>query len=489
MLFVGHAVAELSVNGGWSAYGDGEGSGSGMSHMASCASASGDPSIALGITSASSVFGAGRFADAKEGGQQIDIEIGTFKLSLGYDGSVESEVNLNSAGSAMSSSFIGATATGLSTGNGTYDIFGSADLSTEGYLSGLGIASAFAEGSSHYGVVKLGSASEVWGEVEGKSDMDLESLSSDAYASTGGCANGLHTDSRARFGIDGVESASSTSRITSYASVINNAKADVLSSGTAQGGAWSASSSEPKTKLFNEAAASSTVGDIRGVVECNGDKDAADVSGVLISEASMTGSDLYVSGGPATYASNVQSSSAERTFSQIWVNDSSWGSVARLGTSTIAVEWGNLSNVGSGTITSEQGSYGTTFANVKMSTGYFIEDGVTKSTGNMVLDTLAEASANNSALAGSLISPTGDGHMWTSDDAMRNEAGFEGDVFFYSFVDSSIHNVETHNIVGHAWVNTIPLANESIVQPFYVSTITDPYVAWSRTEGDYDQSH
>lgn len=485
MLLSGEAFADVSVNGGWSSFGDGQGSSTGISHVAGCGG--GDPSITMGITSASSVFGAGKFSDAKAGNQQIDIEIGGLKFSVGYGGSVGSEVELTSPGSAMSSSFIGATATGLPTGNGSYDIFGSADLSTEGYLSGMGIAKASAKGSSYYGVAKVGSPSEVWGEVDGESVMNLHGMSSDAYASTCGSKNGLHTNSRTTLSIAGVESAISTSRITNYASVVNSARGNVSSSGTAQSGAWTQSSSDPKVKLSNEAAASSSVGDIRGYVESNGLKDAASISGVLISEASLTGSDLEVSGGPATYSSNAQTSSAERTYSEVWINDSSWGSVTRLEPSITAVQWGNLSNIGSGTITQEEGSYATSFGNVKMSTDYRSEGGSIKSTGRMVLDTYSEASANKRAIAGSMISPTGDGNMWTGDGVMKNEAGFVGGLFHYSFVDASIPSVRTTNIVGQAWVRS-PGGNESIIQPFFVSTERDPNMAWSRTQGDYDRS-
>ena len=226
-LLIGMAMGEAVVNGGWSITGNGDGSSQGANEVVYYA---GDPSVTLGITASSSVYGPGTFSRTLTGSQSLGIALAGFEINLGYGGTVSSAVTLNSGGSASSSANVGATATGIATGNGTYDIFGSADLSTEGYLSGMGNVEASTDGSSNYDIKRTGTLSEVWGEASGKSSLRLQGLSPNAYASTGGSKNGLHMDSRATSSLGGATS-SSKSQITSYASVINNARANVSSSG------------------------------------------------------------------------------------------------------------------------------------------------------------------------------------------------------------------------------------------------------------------
>ena len=490
ILLTGQVMGEAVVNGGWSIAGKGDGSSQGASAISYSA---GDPSATLGITSSSSIFGPGTFSHSLEGSQSLKINLAGFDIALGYDGKVSSGVTLDSDGSASSSAFVGANVAGLSTGNGTYDIFGAADLSTEGYLSGKGTVEASAEGNSSYDVTRVGTPSEVWGEESGKSSLDLQGLSSNALASTGGSKNGLHTDSRSTSAVEGVTS-SSISQITSYASVINNARANVSSSGTGVGGAWDASFTGTKSRLTNENVASRVTGDLSGYTEANGDNDAGDVSAVLNAEASRN-PDLSVSGGPATYASSNQSSSSPRTYSETRVDNALWGSVAKSGVDRLAVEWGNVSEVGSGAIAFEPNAGATSFGKVLMDTNYTTQGGIKRARGDMVLSTLSEATKNKRAVGGTVIGPIGEGFMCANDLLMTNNATFVGgkngyqNLFHFSYANPVVPEVRTYNIVGRASVDSKPKGTELLIQPYFVSTELNPNIAWSRTEGSYDQSH
>jgi len=488
-LFVltGQVLGYTEITGGWDVAVNGEGATHGAGIVSGCG---GDPSVTLAITSTSSLYGPGVISDYKCGSQSLNLPVGGYELAVEYEGEVSSSLSLFSQGSAATRAFIGATATGISTGGDSHDIFGSADLTTDGYICGQGIGEASAKGSSSYKVVKIGTPSEVWGEASGESKLRLEGRSPDALASTGGAPNGLHTESRVTKTILGEESASSVSRIFSDASVINNARVNVSSSGTAQGGAWGPSFVDAKEKLGNEDVASSVTGELWGYSEANGNMDAADVSSVLQAIASKDDSKLYVSGGPASYAASTQSSSAARTYSETWVENAIWGSVVRTNDRKTVVEWGNLSDLGSGAHVYEPGANAISFGKILMKTDYFLQEN--RSTGNMSLDTYAEASAAKVALAGTSIGPTGDGTMRSSDDVMSNEAGYEGGLDHFSFIDAGREPypwAETRALLTRAYVTATPSGFESLNQPFLASTLQDPYVAWSRTEGYYEQAH
>lgn len=488
-LLAGPAHGEASVTGGWNIVGNAEGSGSGISGVYSCGA---DPSITLGITSTSSLFGPGSFSDSKIGDQSVEITLGGYTLSASYDGDVSSNASLSGPGSASSSAFVGASATGISTGGASHDIFGSADITTEGYLSGTGTAGATAKGSASYGVMKIGTPSEVWGQISGRSSLMMEGQSSGALASTGGASNGLHTDSRATQDISGIVSSSSTSEIVSYLSVVNEAKANGVSSGVAQGGAWDSSSIVAKQRLANENVASSVTGDLKGYAESNGHGDATDVSAILQSKATKDPGGLTVSGGPATYASVTQSSQAQRTYSETWVKNSIWGSVARGLGSARAIQYGSLSDLGSGAHTYEPNSYALSFGKVLMRTDFTLQGLKKSSTGNVSLDTYAEASRGKVAFAGSIIGPVGQGNMSSSDASMTNSAFFIGgvspylDLYHFSYIaaGANLPTAETHNIVGRLNVDC-PGGTEIIIQPGKADTSQDPNTAWSRTDGYY----
>ncbi len=481
ILQVGQACGLVEITGGWSFEGNGEFSSHGVSEVSGCGS---DPSITLGITSTSSICNGGNISDLKIGSQAITITVGGYQLTAGYDGEVRSSIN--GRGTGATTAFVGATATGLSTGGDSYDIFGSADISTDGYLSGTGIGEASASGTSQYRVIKIGTPSEVWGQVAGMSELRMDGRSSDSLASTGGYENGLHTESRVRKTISGEtvsgkEMASSTSRINSYASVINEARINVSSSGTAESGGWVPGFSQTKEQMRNENVASSSTGDLWGYVEANGYLDAADVSAILESTASMDNS-LYVSGSPATYAASTQSSSAVRTYAETWVRNASWGSAAREGNRT-AREWGNLSDLGSGAHMYEPGADAVSFGNIRMIIDY--QDDPVLSTGFMKLDTYAEATKNKTAMAGSIIGYTGDGTMYYQDDDMLNTAGFVGGLDHHSWIAAGRQFADTSALLGRAYVETNPQGNESLIQPWRADTSSDPNVAWSRTEGSF----
>ena len=160
----------------------------------------------------------------------------------------------------------------------------------------------------------------------------------------------------------------------------------------------------------------------------------------------------------------------------------------------MAVEWGNVSGVGSGAIVFVPDAGATSFGKVLMDTNLTVP-GVTRARGDMVLGTYPEATKNKDAVAGTIIGPRGEGFMCANDGLMTNTATFVGgingyqDLFHFSYVKPIVPEVSTHNILGRANVDARPKGNELLVQPFFVSTGTDPNIAWSRTEGTYDQSH
>jgi hypothetical protein len=145
-LIAGQAYGLVTTNGGWDVAAEGASYSAGESFVV-CAG--GDPSITLGITSASSLYGAGSISDTKTGSHNATYSLGGYELAAGFDGTVSSSLLLEE-GSGFTSSTVIASVTGMSTGLGSYDLFGSADVLTEGYLYGVGLGESTAEGSARY---------------------------------------------------------------------------------------------------------------------------------------------------------------------------------------------------------------------------------------------------------------------------------------------------------------------------------------------------
>jgi len=488
---VGQGGALTEITGGWNAAVDGGGTSYGESTLMGC---SGDPLVTLGITSTSSLYGPGSIFDKKVGSQSLTLPLGGYELSVAYDGEVSSSLTLTSAGSGSMTGYIRSVAAGASTGEGSYDLSGSADIMTEGYLSGSGLGTASSEGMAEYGAKKAGTPSEAWGKVFGSSSLKIEGVASDSLVSTGGQPNGLHTESRStKKTINGEVRASSSSWMAADAGVINEGKANVSTSGTAQGGSWDSNFVGIKEKLSNENVASSVTGDITGYTEANGHSDASRISSIMQSEATKDGRYMQVYGGPATYAAATQSSNAQRTYSETWIKNSIWGSVARdQSNQTTVVQWGNLSDLGSGAHTYEAGSNALSFGKILMTTSYQVQGGQAISSGNFSLDTYAEATKGKRAISGTQLGPEGDGTISSNDEFMQNTAGFTGGLDHFSMVDAGgdpFPIAETRAILTRAFVSTEPGGIESLAQPFRVTTIQDPNVAWSRTDGYYYQAH
>ena len=160
----------------------------------------------------------------------------------------------------------------------------------------------------------------------------------------------------------------------------------------------------------------------------------------------------------------------------------------------MVVEWGNVTKVGSAAIAFVADAGATSFGKILMETNY-TSQGQARARGDMVLSTLAEATKGKNAVAGTQIRPSGQGVMTAFDGVMTNTATFIGgmngyqDIFHLSYVNPLVPSVATYNILGRARVDSKPNGKELIVQPYFVSTATDPNIAWSRTEGIYDQSH
>ena len=487
LLLTPHAQGMAEIAGGWTITANGQATSTATCELSS--QSSGDPSITLGIVSTSSLFGPGSISDSKTGSQNIDISLAGFRLSAGFDGDVSSSVILTSQGTASAAAFVGATATGLSQGapNSSHDIFGTADLYTKGYLNGAGSAIASAEGSAQYDVSKIGSPSEVWGELSGKSTMNLKGLSSSSMASTGGTENGLHADSRVTKTIRNEISASSTSRMNAYASTVNAATANVSASGSIQSGGWDPSASFTKSKYLNEIERTSAKADIEGYAESNGDLDAADLSATLSSKASRD-SKLYAEGGPATYTSSWQSSTAKRTYAAADIENAAWGSVAQPA-GKIAVEWGNISTIKSGAITGEASTHALSFAKFIMNTDCSLNTATTVMTGNLTMDVYAEATHLKNALAGAIVLGTGEGTMFSSSGVMLNKAHLEGGLFHYSFVNSTAPGFATAtNAITSGYVLTQPGGQLVITKPISVDTTKDPNFAFAGTEAWYYQA-
>jgi len=221
----------VEIKGGWDISGEGQTASSGANELGCYGS---DPSITLGIASNSYVFGPGKSSETWQGSQDLAINLAGFRLEAAYDGKVESSVILTSQGSASSTAFVGASASGISTGyiptgsgGDSYDIFGSADITTEGFINGQGTASASASGSASYDSQKPGTSSEVWGKVAGSSTLAFESGSSKGMVSTSGTKNGLHSDSRVTRSIQEDISAIANGQLTSYASIVNKGNANI----------------------------------------------------------------------------------------------------------------------------------------------------------------------------------------------------------------------------------------------------------------------
>lgn len=495
LLLLGQAYGEVSIIGGSSIICDGEGGSQGYTEALA---SPGDPSISLGITSTSSLFGPGSISDQKQGSQEVTLNLGGYTLSVSYEGTVSSNASLAGQGSASSTAFVGASATGLSTGGLSHDLFGSADVITNGYISDQGLTGATADGIASYGVSKSGTPSEVWGQVDGRSSILLDSKSSGSYASTGGATNGLHSDSRATRTLADRNSTSSVSQMTTFASVIGNARAIVNTSGMAESGAWDPSSTMTKQRLVNDNSASHVEGNLRGYVEANLEGDASDISAVIHATASKDNEDLYVSGGPATYAAATQSSSAYRTYSETWIENPIWGSVARtMGDKTLAIEFGDVTKLGSGAHTYEPGAAGLSFGKALMTTDYMVRGGLASSMGNLTLNTYTEASKGKKAIAGTYMGPVGEGQLMSIDSIMKNSASYIGgkqeylDIFFYTQLDAggSPASGEEHNVIGRATVTSTPDGKEYGFQWQNLNSTASPNVSYGALEVSYYQEH
>ena len=118
--------------------------------------------------------------------------------------------------------------------------------------------------------------------------MSLESDSTQGIVSTGGTKNGLHAESRVIRTLQEDISASASSQLTSYASVVNKGNANVLTSGAALSGSWDPTFVGTKVRSDKTAgnenvatSATGTLGTLDQMIETNGDSDAADVSSIL----------------------------------------------------------------------------------------------------------------------------------------------------------------------------------------------------------------
>ncbi|MCJ7443119.1 MAG: hypothetical protein MUO26_01065 [Methanotrichaceae archaeon] len=480
------------IEGGWDVVADGLSTSSGQAEVG-CSG--GDPSVTMAIASTLSLYGPGSVSDSKVGKQNIDINIGGYRLKTSYDGDLSSKLVLNSQGSASVSSYVGATATGLTTGrmsNGglSYDIFGSADLINEGFIAGQGLASTSASGSAEFLVQKVGTPSEVWGSVSGNSALNLDSRSSTGLASSGGAENGLHADSRAVQGILGDIKATSHSSISTYSSVINNATGTVSASGQALAGAWDPSFTGSKSRLSNENVASSAKGDLTGYVEANQNNDAADISSIIQSSASKD-SILKVSGGAASYAATSQSSSALRTYAKTFIKDGSWGTVARNAKGQQVIEWGDVKEMGAGAVCYEP-SDAISFSKINMEGNMTFEGNIVKAGGDLILTTYAQATLGKKSVAGAKIDPYANGTLMATDSVMFNQAGFEGSTPEYShisYVDAVNAFALTKNQITRTFVQTEPKGNHLLAKPFRLDTTVNPAFAWSSTEAQFDQAH
>jgi len=513
LIILGTASAGTAqMTGGWSVEGDGQQTDSGVTYLASTTSS--DPSITLGISAVSSLFGPGTDSKKWTGAQNIDISMGGFDLSAEYDGTVVSKVILTSEGSASAAAFVGASASGLSTGQvpsdsggDSYELFGKAEITTEGSISGTGTATATASGSASYDVQKLETSSEAWGQVTGSSNMELESGSSNGVVSTSGTENGLHADSQVMRSLQKYISASSNGQLKSYASIVNEGNANVKTSGEVKGGAWDPTFTGTKVRTDTETgnedvaiSAEGTLGTLDQEIATNDDGDAASVSSILQAAASKELSaagdlTLSVSGGPATYAAVSQTSSSTETYAAVWVRDALWGSIAKSEDNQKVLEWGQVDSIGSGAICYDPAS-ALGFAKIQMSSDYTSSGGISIATGNMTVSTYAQGTRNTTALGGAAISGDGKGDITTSDSLMANAAGYTGGMDHISFVDAARISSSgtrgyamTKNIADLIYASTDPAGSALVLKPFQTNSAVDPIYAWSSSEGSYYQAH
>jgi hypothetical protein len=482
ILIVGQTHGLIEATDGWNVAGEGQGSSQGYSNIGG---SGGDPSITLGITSSSSVYGFGFFSDHKTGNQDMTLNLGGYNLTAGYSGDVQTSVALYSPGSAAATALIVASSTGLSTGGGSYDLFGAADIQTDGYISGQGSANSVAEGSAQFGASKTETPSEIWGQLNGESSLNLLGSYYSSLAGTGGQENGLHTEARSTQNIDGSQTASSMSWINSYVSTINNAKADATSSGTAMSGAWDPSFISSKVKLNNENVAATAIGALSSYAESNDLNDAADASSIVKASASK-GETLEAQGGPANYVASTQSSNAPRTYSSADIIAANWGSVARTSDfRKTTAEWGVLDQLSSEARMNSAG-YAVSFGKI-LQKAIYTQGTPAKAIGNLTLDTYAEASKNKIAFASTEMIPNGEGTIISDDINMSNKIKFSGYLNHSSMVDSQNSHVLTSNRLGSIFVSSAPAGSENFRQPFMVNTTVDPNVAWSQSLAGYVQ--
>lgn len=494
-LLTTNALGMIEMSGGWAVSSDGQALSSGSSDISSL---SGDPTLVLGILSSSSLYGPGSVSLVRDGGIEKSISLGGFVLSTSFDGRVESEVVLESAGTASAAAFVGATASAIPTGAGSHEIFGTADVTTEGILIGKGSAKATASGKASYGVSLQSGTTEVWGEVDGSSSTSLQGSAADSLVSTVGRKNGLHTESRVLSNRRNELSDSSTSVLSAYAAAMNSATSDITVSGRALSGGWDPTSTS-KSKLGNENVASSASGTLKGKVIAPGNGDAASVFANVESTATRNTAlytglplGLYVSGGPSSYASSIQSSSSTETYAQALIENPLWGSVARQPGRT-ALEWGRIETTGSGAIAREAGASALSFAKIQLTTDLLERGSTITSSGNITLATSTEVSGDRKAVAGAIAHGQGYGDMWTSDGYMHNFASYIGDaemiVNHYSYVSSEKIGGTTSNIAKNVVISHDPSGTALLAKPFSIDTNATIYHAWSSTEGWYYQAH
>ncbi|WP_367358004.1 hypothetical protein [Methanothrix sp.] len=298
-------------------------------------------------------------------------------------------------------------------------------------------------------------------------------------------SNGIHTESRSTQTILDEKKSSSISRISSYLSVVNSGHAKAISTGVAESGSWNSDISDSKIKGQNENAASYAAGEISGYVEANGEGDAADISSVIQSSSSRDPR-LYVSGGPAAYAAVTQNSSSSRTYAEVSAKNSTWSSSARGAASQKALENGTLDDLTSVARVNQNDSMLSPLERscfmriIKHGAPLRLQQATSVS---MSMLKLARIRAT---FASTTMGILGTGNMTSGDTSFSGEGGFmlAKNMTHYAILDSS-STIKASNKVGRAFINTNPLAYETITQSAKAESVADPIRAWGRTDGAY----
>jgi hypothetical protein len=134
-----------------------------------------------------------------------------------------------------------------------------------------------------------------------------------------------------------------------------------------------------------------------------------------------------------------------------------------------------------------------TFGRILLNTDLLTMGSMVKSSGNMSLETYAEATRKANTTAGTHIGPSGFGSMEVRDEIMTNGAGFTSglnhSLNHSSYIEAWTPHLETHNVLGGGYVSANPIGHIRAIRPFNVSTASNPYESWSRTIATYEQSH